>query len=85
VVIEDREEYLKLIKPEEMKARDRKVVPFHVIINPKMTLLEIEKQVHLYEGCLSLNNYVGNVPRALKVKVEALNEKGELVNIEAQG
>jgi peptide deformylase len=85
VVIEDREEYLKLLKPEEIQERDRHPVPFHVIINPKITLLEPEKQADFYEGCLSLNGFVGRVPRALKVKVEALNEKSELINIEAQG
>lgn len=84
-VIEDREEYSKLLKPEEIKERDRHPVPLHVIINPKITLLEPEKQANFYEGCLSLNGYVGSVPRALKVKVEALNERGELVNVEAQG
>jgi peptide deformylase len=85
VVIEDREEYLKLLKPEEIKERDRRPIPFHVIINPKITLLESEKQADFYEGCLSLNGFVGKVPRALKVKVEALNEKGEPINIQAQG
>lgn len=84
-VIEDREEYTKILKPEELKERDRHPVSFQVIINPKLTLLEVEKQATYYEGCLSLNGYVGSVSRALKVKVEALNEKGESVNIEAQG
>lgn len=84
-VIEDREEYLKLLKPEEIKERDRRPIPFHVIINPKITLLEVEKQANFYEGCLSLNGFVGDVPRAFKIKIEALNEKGELINIKAQG
>jgi len=84
-VIEDREEYINLLKPEDIKERDRRPVPFHVIINPKLTLLEVENQAHFYEGCLSLSGFVGKVPRALKVFVTALNEKAEVVNIEAQG
>jgi peptide deformylase len=85
VVIEDREEYLNLLKPEEIKIRDRHPVLFHVIINPKITLLEPENQADFYEGCLSVNGFMGSIPRALKVKVEALTEKGEPISIEAQG
>src|SRR5437762_1103895 len=72
-VIEDREEYLKFLKPEEIKQRDRHPVPFHVIINPKIILLETENKNDFYEGCLSVNGFMASVPRSLKVKVEALN------------
>lgn len=85
VVIEDREEYINRLKLEEIIQKDRHPVPFHVIINPKIVLLETEKQAHFYEGCLSIKGFMGSVARALKVRVEALNEKGELINIEAQG
>ena len=84
-VIEDREDFIKLLKPEDIKARDRRPVPFHVIINPKITLLETEKQASFHEGCLSIAGFMGCVSRALKVKVEALNEKAESVEIVAQG
>lgn len=84
-VIEDREEYIKLLKPEDIQARDRHAVPFHVIINPKIILLELENQANFYEGCLSLSGFVGKVSRALNVEVEALNEKAELIRIKAQG
>jgi peptide deformylase len=84
-VIEDREEYLKLMKPEELKEKDRHPVPFQVIINPKLTLVHQDNQAEFYEGCLSLDGFVGRVPRALAVKVEALNEKGEAIVIHAKG
>lgn len=84
-VIEDREEYIKLLKSEEIQERNRHPIPFHVIINPKIAILETEKQANFHEGCLSLNGVMGKVSRALKVKVEALNEKGEPISIEAQG
>lgn len=84
-VIEDQEEFINHLKPEDIKKCDRKPVAFHVIINPKLTLLESDQQPDFYEGCLSLTGYMASVPRAYKVKVEALNEKGEPVTINAQG
>jgi peptide deformylase len=85
IMLEDREEYIKFLKPEEIKERDRHPVPSHVIVNPKITLLEPEKKAEFYEGCLSIQGFVGRVPRALKVKVDALNEKSEPITIEAHG
>ena len=38
-VIEDREEYLQGIAPTILQERARSVVPFHVIINPRLTVL----------------------------------------------
>src|ERR1700745_1517336 len=37
-VIEDREEYHKDIAVEQLRERERRPVPFHVIINPKITV-----------------------------------------------
>src|SRR5689334_24298328 len=37
-VIEDREEYLKDVPAHVLAERQRKPVPFHVIVNPSMTL-----------------------------------------------
>src|SRR5580698_1980136 len=38
-VIEDREDYLKAIPPSELEEKERRPVPFHVIINPKIELI----------------------------------------------
>lgn len=84
-VIEDREEYLKFLTPEQLKARDRQVVPFQVLINPKLTILNSDKNAEFYEGCLSLDGFVASVARALNVSVDALNEKGEPIVINAHG
>ena len=35
-VIEDREEYHKDVAEEQLRERERRPVPFHVIINPKI-------------------------------------------------
>lgn len=83
-VIEDRQEYIKDWTPEQLTERERKVVPFHVIINPKITLLG-EERIEFFEGCLSLNNLMALVPRARKVRVEHVDEKGDAKVIEASG
>lgn len=83
-VIEDREEYIKDWTPEQLAERERKVVPFHVIINPKITLIG-EERVEAFEGCLSLTDLMAITPRAKKVRVECQDEKGEARVIEASG
>jgi peptide deformylase len=83
-VIEDRPDYTKDWTQEQLAAREREVIPFHVIINPKLTLIG-EQRVEFFEGCLSLANLMAIVPRARKVRVECLNEKGEPRVIEASG
>ncbi len=83
-VIEDRPEYTRDWTPEQLIERERKPVPFHVIINPKITLLG-EEHVEFFEGCLSLSDMMALTPRARRVRVECLNEKGETKVIEASG
>lgn len=68
----------------ELLERNRKKVPFHVIINPKITLLDGEP-VEFFEGCLSIPEFCGVVPRAKQVRVECYNERGEPQVIEADG
>jgi peptide deformylase len=41
--------------------------------------------VAFFEGCLSFSGFVGVVPRALEVHVDALDERGEAVSIDARG
>ncbi len=83
-VIEDREENMKDLTREVLAERERKVVPFHVIINPVLTL-ESPAEVEFFEGCLSLPGLVALVPRARKVKVECLDEHGQPKVIRASG
>jgi len=83
-VIEDRAEYIKDWTPQQLAERERKVVPFHVIINPKLSLLG-EERIEFFEGCLSLPHLMAIVPRARRVRVECLDEKGEARVIEASG
>jgi peptide deformylase len=82
-VIEDRQEYLKDVTAESLAERGRRPVPFHVVINPVITLGD--PLVEFFEGCLSLGGFCALVPRASAVRVEALNERGERVTIQAEG
>ncbi|MCA1576709.1 MAG: peptide deformylase [Acidobacteria bacterium] len=83
-VIEDRADYISEISAEKLAELQRSTVPFHVIINPKLSFLG-DSTAQFFEGCLSVEGYQAVVERALKVRVECLNERGEAVTINAQG
>lgn len=83
-VIEDKPEYLKDVPEAVIKQRERKPVPFHVIVNPKITL-QGPADVEFFEGCLSLATFTAVVPRARHVKVECLDHNGKSKVIEASG
>ena len=83
-VIEDRATYIEGLSAEELAARQRSAIPFHVIINPKLTIVGNSLAV-FFEGCLSVEGYQAIVDRALDVRVECLNERGEEITINAHG
>lgn len=83
-VIEDAPEYQAHATAEELAERKREVVPFHVIINPTITLLPGEP-VEFYEGCLSVDGWLALVPRAAAVRVDALDGAGNDVRLEVSG
>jgi peptide deformylase len=83
-VIEDQPAYIEKMPPGHAQERQRRPVPFHVIINPRLTLLS-EEIAEFFEGCLSLSGFSAIVPWAVSVRVDALNEKAEPIAIEAQG
>lgn len=62
----------------------RQVVPFQVFFNPKLTVID-PTPAEFFEGCLSLTGFSAVVPRALGVRVDALNQHGDPVSVEAQG
>ena len=83
-VIEDREVSMRELSARQRKERERKPVPFHVIVNPVLTL-ESPPEVEFFEGCLSLPGYLAVVPRARTVKVECLDHRGRPRTIHASG
>jgi peptide deformylase len=83
-VIEDRVDYQQAVEDEELAARGRAPVPFHVIINPRLEVLEPGPAVFA-EGCLSVPGFMAEVARAAAVRVEALDHRGQPVIIDARG
>jgi peptide deformylase len=83
-VVEDREEYLRGIDPGILQERERVPIPFHVIINPRLTVVQ-EAPAVFFEGCLSLDGFAALVPRATAVRVDCLNERAEPLVIQARG
>jgi peptide deformylase len=83
-VIEDREGYISDLAADQLAERQRSPIPFHVIINPKLSFPD-DSTVEFFEGCLSVEGFQAIVDRALKVRVECLNEHGEEVTIDAHG
>jgi len=63
---------------------DKKDRTFITLINPEITKLEGEIEED-FEGCLSILDTYGKVPRHTKVRVKALNIHGKPVRITAEG
>ena len=57
---------------------------FTVLINPQIAKYEGEI-VADYEGCLSIKNVYGKVPRHTKIRVKALDDMGREVRFRAEG
>ncbi len=83
-VIEDRAEYQAGLTPEELAARERKPVDFHVLINPRL-VVEDTTPMEFHEGCLSVTGFSALVRRARGVRVEALDERARPVSLQARG
>jgi peptide deformylase len=83
-IIEDKADYQKTLSAEELRERERRPVPFHVLVNPRLTLLSAPELL-FFEGCLSLPGFTAMVSRARNVAVDALDHRGETVHIEAMG
>ncbi|MDQ3093903.1 MAG: peptide deformylase [bacterium] len=63
---------------------DKKNREFQVFINPEITKFDGEI-IEDYEGCLSIKNIYGKVPRYSKVRVKALDENGNIIRVKAEG
>lgn len=83
-VIEDRPEYHKKLTSEQLAERQRRPIPFHVIINPRIVASE-NVHVDFFEGCLSVAGYSAIVSRARSVTVEYLDESAEAKRVDATG
>lgn len=64
--------------------RAERIIPLTVIINPRILAMSKTARED-WEGCLSVNDLRGRVPRAEWVEMEAFNRKGEKVKYRAEG
>ncbi len=79
-VLEDAAE----VSAEIAAARDRRPLPFTVLINPQCRQMGTERAT-FFEGCLSVPGYQAAVDRAFVVAVSALDETGSQVHREYRG
>lgn len=63
---------------------DKNDKTFHVLVNPEITKYE-GAIVEDFEGCLSIKDIYGRVPRHEKVRVKALNIHGKPIKLTATG
>lgn len=56
---------------------------FIVLINPEIIKSEGEQKLD-YEGCLSVSDIYGAVPRASKIRIKALDENGQEIRLKAE-
>jgi peptide deformylase len=63
---------------------DAEAVPFTVLVNPRITALGDEQEED-WEGCLSVPDLRGLVPRFTRVRVEAYGRDGKQLRFDAAG
>lgn len=63
---------------------DKKNKRFEVYINPEIVKYEGEIESD-FEGCLSVIDIYGKVPRHTKIRIKALNKDGREIRIKAEG
>ena len=69
-------------RDEEEEEEDR--IPLMALINPEVTLLG-EETGEDWEGCLSIPDIRGKVPRAREIQVKAYDRKGRKIDMRAKG
>src|SRR5215471_8301608 len=59
-------------------------IPMTVLVNPDITVLD-EELIEDWEGCLSIPDFRGRVPRWHRLRVDALNRFGKRIELTAEG
>src|SRR5690606_41045128 len=77
----DRLERVVIVRSSFEDKSDREFV---TLINPEIVKYE-GKIVEDFEGCLSVSNIYGKVPRHSKIRVRALDENGNEIRFKADG
>ena len=72
------------VSPDNPRYPNQSAVPLTVLVNPKI-LEHVEETENGWEGCLSVPDLRGQVPRWTRVRVQALDRYGQEVEFDAQG
>jgi peptide deformylase len=83
IIINDQAKYHDQVPKEVLKEQGRKPIALKVLINPELEIIK-DKQDLWFEGCLSVDGYLGTVPRYTVVRVKALDRNGKAVSYRAQ-
>jgi peptide deformylase len=59
-------------------------IPLTVLVNPQITVLD-ESRIEDWEGCLSIPDLRGRVPRFRRLRVDALDRRGKPLQVTADG
>ena len=59
-------------------------IPMTVLVNPDLTVLD-EELIEDWEGCLSIPDLRGRVPRWRKLRLDALDRDGKKIQFKADG
>jgi peptide deformylase len=84
VVIEDPPEYHVAVPPDLLAEQERLPIAPHVLVNPTL-IIEDATPAEFFEGCLSVDGYRAIVPRARRVRVQALDRSGRTFDRLANG
>jgi peptide deformylase len=84
LVLEDREELMARLGPEERAARERVPFPLTAIVNPTLTGVGAEEAT-FFEGCLSVPGYMALVARHREVEVTGTDPRGAPIALRVRG
>lgn len=70
--------------PDEDDEESSRGVPLMALINPEITPVG-EEMVEDWEGCLSIPDIRGRVPRARRISVRAYDRRGKRIEVKASG
>jgi len=72
------------VSPDNPRYPNQSAVSLHVLINPILVHYSKDTMV-TWEGCLSIPDLRGQVPRWKKVRVSALDRRGNTLDFDAEG
>ncbi|MBA3542340.1 MAG: peptide deformylase [Deltaproteobacteria bacterium] len=84
IVLEDRDESIANLTPEECAERLREPFPARVIVNPVLRVIGDER-VTFFEGCLSVDGFAALVERAAEVEVTGLDDHAQPITWRVRG